>query len=40
LYSVGMITRKYSGQSETAWDEANRTFTHSVTLFLPGDADG
>jgi sensor histidine kinase regulating citrate/malate metabolism len=34
LHSVSLITKKYNGQSEISWDEANQIFTHSVTLFF------
>jgi len=34
LYSIRMIVKKYSGQSQTNWDEDTHTFTHAVTLFL------
>ena len=34
LYSIRMIAKKYSGQSEVAWDEHTQEFTHSVMLFI------
>jgi hypothetical protein len=33
LYSIRMIAKKYNGQSETAWDEDSKVFTHTVSLF-------